>query len=833
MTARRDDKQRILFLATDVTGTAQLDREARSIQAELAATGHRDCFDFVTRWATEPLDLLRELRMLKPTVVHFSGYGGALHAQPASSGAPDGEGEHRQAGEEAETGLYFVGRAGKAQWVSIAAIANTFGAAGTSVKLVILNARYNDAQADALLHRVPCGIWMPRTLNNEAARSFAIGFYGGLGDGASLDSAYKHGSAAIGLAGLPNTDLPRLRARPGVDAAQLIFAVNQMGGTASVAPGSVTDRLTRTTLRHKDSRRRSIAMRIRTAFADGQGAYMLAMLAFGVAATFLYRSLQPERSYHKALDRLLTPVSVQEPFRAETHPVLATGLLSSAGLLSNEAWDLCKNEDLLKSADDLVRRFTTALSKWPSEGYLSSDLKQCDISNECPYDTALGYAWTDNAFKSNSTLMIPSTIAKLVNADPATKKILLASEVIEKYNNDLGSNLGNAMLKNMYFVSVAGAIRLIPKWVRNNLPAHRTFAGSAYMYETLLKKPSGSSLACSGHDGTLTRVYFDLVGMGMVRTLCHQIISKDQVVGILCFDFSPTEQAIYQMFDKRPHLFDLQLVRFYDQGSPESCEEIEGCPKSLAALSDKVDDLEKEWINDSHQAADGTSTMRSLEHNQYFGAIVQRMAKTQVRSGGDVVVFGRVQRSPARDLSSAVMTLMFAIIASGLILSGVRKKAKRLDVALIRSLQVGVVELDIRDTIVGANDRAQEIFGVELPAFDLPKRHSARPFGSLIHKTIVRLDDAGLLPPGPVTFSRYESLMLERAVGHSSSYYAITTLSKQIIRISGSTFVNPNMGVHTFGTIETFVDPTHRSMVLAAFEALADAARRSTGKESV
>jgi hypothetical protein len=27
----------------------------------------------VTRWAAEPLDLLRELRKLKPTVVHFSG----------------------------------------------------------------------------------------------------------------------------------------------------------------------------------------------------------------------------------------------------------------------------------------------------------------------------------------------------------------------------------------------------------------------------------------------------------------------------------------------------------------------------------------------------------------------------------------------------------------------------------------------------------------------------------------------------------------------------------------------------------------------------------------
>jgi hypothetical protein len=45
---------------------------ARAIQKELESTGYRDCFELETRWAAEPLDLLRELRRLKPTVVHFS-----------------------------------------------------------------------------------------------------------------------------------------------------------------------------------------------------------------------------------------------------------------------------------------------------------------------------------------------------------------------------------------------------------------------------------------------------------------------------------------------------------------------------------------------------------------------------------------------------------------------------------------------------------------------------------------------------------------------------------------------------------------------------------------
>jgi len=66
-------------------GCVALDREARAIHAELTRTGYRERFDFVTRWAAEALDLLRELRELKPTIAHFSGH----CARPA--GTPDRE----------------------------------------------------------------------------------------------------------------------------------------------------------------------------------------------------------------------------------------------------------------------------------------------------------------------------------------------------------------------------------------------------------------------------------------------------------------------------------------------------------------------------------------------------------------------------------------------------------------------------------------------------------------------------------------------------------------------------------------------------------------------
>jgi hypothetical protein len=109
-------KHTILFLAANPIGTDRLalDREARSIHAELRRSGYRDRFVFESRWAVEPLDLLRELRELKPTVVHFSGHSG-------------------------QDGLRLQTAEGGTQLVSPSALAEAFGAAGPSVKLVVLS----------------------------------------------------------------------------------------------------------------------------------------------------------------------------------------------------------------------------------------------------------------------------------------------------------------------------------------------------------------------------------------------------------------------------------------------------------------------------------------------------------------------------------------------------------------------------------------------------------------------------------------------------------------------------------------------------------------------
>jgi DNA-binding NarL/FixJ family response regulator len=213
----------ILFLAANPLSTDELalDREARAIQEELERSGHRDQFELVTRWAVEPMDLLRELRRLKPTLVHFSGHGKTyepLEGGAARHGEPDG--------------LFFHGPDGRPQFIPAAALEESFAAAGAAVSVVVLSACFSESQISALAERVECVVGVGGAIRDAAARAFSIGFYGGLGDSESVGAAFRQGLAAMRLQELthgirpgdvPSAALPRLVTRPGLDPNELFL----------------------------------------------------------------------------------------------------------------------------------------------------------------------------------------------------------------------------------------------------------------------------------------------------------------------------------------------------------------------------------------------------------------------------------------------------------------------------------------------------------------------------------------------------------------------------------------------------------------------------------
>lgn len=186
------NKHVILFFAANPQGMSQLalDREARSIHLELKRSGFRDRFDFVTRWAIEPLDLLRELRELRPTIVHFSGHGVRQVATELSAPSRDAVAPNAHPVSRAG-GLVVNDANGRSHVVTAEAVAQTLDAVGARVRLMVLNACYTAPLAEALLAHVDCVVGMTGAMHDDAARSFATGFYGGLGEHESVAAAFK------------------------------------------------------------------------------------------------------------------------------------------------------------------------------------------------------------------------------------------------------------------------------------------------------------------------------------------------------------------------------------------------------------------------------------------------------------------------------------------------------------------------------------------------------------------------------------------------------------------------------------------------------------------
>lgn len=208
----------ILFLAANprVHNPLQLAEECADIQRELTMSPHRDDFQFESRWAVSIDELMRHLNELSPTVIHFAGHGAG---KPA--GSERGSGRQRDIvvpGARVEGGIYLQDEQGQPQLVSPRALAMMIKAAGGSARVVVLNACYTAAQADVLRDKIECIVGMDGAIEDEAARAFAIRFYGALGNRRSVGNAVDQAVAALAAKQMPDELLPRCMTRDGVDA---------------------------------------------------------------------------------------------------------------------------------------------------------------------------------------------------------------------------------------------------------------------------------------------------------------------------------------------------------------------------------------------------------------------------------------------------------------------------------------------------------------------------------------------------------------------------------------------------------------------------------------
>jgi hypothetical protein len=207
-------KLRILFLAANPVGTPRLklEDEARAIRAEIELANPGSPFEFVPCMAARPMDLLRGLRDVRPTIVHFAG-----HAKT--------------------DGIYLTAEDGTAAHMTRDTLVATFGAAAQSVQIVVLNGCATASLAEALRDFVPVCVGTTAWITDEAASMFSVGFYGALAAGESVARAYLHGSAAMRFVPTDEHDKPRLCCRRNVDPdAMYMCTVGRGAYPSRVAP---------------------------------------------------------------------------------------------------------------------------------------------------------------------------------------------------------------------------------------------------------------------------------------------------------------------------------------------------------------------------------------------------------------------------------------------------------------------------------------------------------------------------------------------------------------------------------------------------------------------
>jgi len=184
-------KLSVLFLPSMPTDASRLNlgEELREIQMGLHGVKLRDQYELHLRMSPRPADISQALLDIRPEIVHFAGHG---------------------TGKE---GVYFENQMGEIQMIQPEFLTALFSTFADTVKLVVLDACYSAALAEAVAEHIEYVIGISPEIGDEAAVAFATSFYQALGTGHTIEEAYRLGCAQINLEGTSEHLAPVLRRR--------------------------------------------------------------------------------------------------------------------------------------------------------------------------------------------------------------------------------------------------------------------------------------------------------------------------------------------------------------------------------------------------------------------------------------------------------------------------------------------------------------------------------------------------------------------------------------------------------------------------------------------
>lgn len=192
------NKIKLLFLSAS-PGYLRSDIELRDIEKRIRSAPYGSAFEISSAWAVRPDDIADALYLHKPDIVHFSGHG------------------------EQESGIFLEDEKRRRVPLQPETVCRLFAPLRGTTRVVILNACETRPIAEALRNVVDYAISMRRPITDEAAITFASGFYSSLAHGLSVKDAFYSALTALSTKQIPEADIPDLVERPGLGASEFIL----------------------------------------------------------------------------------------------------------------------------------------------------------------------------------------------------------------------------------------------------------------------------------------------------------------------------------------------------------------------------------------------------------------------------------------------------------------------------------------------------------------------------------------------------------------------------------------------------------------------------------
>jgi hypothetical protein len=209
----------LLFLASNPKDTAplRLGEEIREIEEKLLIAPHARNFEVVSKWAVRPNDLVVALMRHKPTIVHFTGHG-------------------------QQEGIVLEADSGQAAPITSPQLRDIFSVLRDSIRLVVLNACFSDAQLSELSTMVNYTIGTNSAIGDKGAIQFAACFYQALAFGKSVREAFEIGKCQVQPSGISHSEVFTLRVKEAVDDTEPFLKQHSISTETSKARKGTTNR---------------------------------------------------------------------------------------------------------------------------------------------------------------------------------------------------------------------------------------------------------------------------------------------------------------------------------------------------------------------------------------------------------------------------------------------------------------------------------------------------------------------------------------------------------------------------------------------------------------